>query len=300
MIAFYALGGGLGHLTRCRAVHHTLGLGKDDEAVGVLVSSSHGLDRRVLGDWEPVPAPAMPPGVPGASGVLGGWAAAALQRLGPRTIFVDAFPGGIYGELCVAGGGDSFPWPPGAERFHVARRLRWTEYRRRLTGPLPTYRRTFVVEPLEPEHRAVLAACSEALEDLDVTDPPPPLVVPFALGAPDLIAEAWLVVHSGPEVEIRELVAYAMDLCRQERASAIPPPMVLVSPLRPPGLPAAVEHLDLYPAWPLFAVASRIVTAGGWNLMRQTLPHAAKHRFLPFPRPLDDQFYRAAARRLLA
>ena len=40
--------------------------------------------------------------------------------------------------------------------------------------------------------------------------------------------------------------------------------------------------------------AARIVTAGGWNSVRQLAPWAAKHRALPVLRRLDDQFARVA------
>jgi hypothetical protein len=43
--------------------------------------------------------------------------------------------------------------------------------------------------------------------------------------------------------------------------------------------------------------ASRIVTACGFNVMRQTEPYRDRHTFLPFPRRYDDQFTRAARRR---
>ncbi len=279
MIVCYALGGGLGHVTRTRALLHTLG--RDGEPVTVLVSSPQALDPRVLGGW---PALLAPPQAAASRQALGDWVARSLARLQPQALYVDAFPGGILGELCA------LKWPPGLELLHAARRLRWRVYRRRLAGELPVFARTYVLEALEEEHRAALAACSAELEDLaerEIRDPP-------AAAASALPAEAWLVVHSGPEAEIRELVAYAAELQKQEGVAA---PLVLVAPVRPPDLPAEVAHLDVHPAWPLFPSAARIVTACGWNAMRQTAPFQERHHFLPFPRPLDDQFERGARRR---
>jgi hypothetical protein len=337
MILCYALGGGLGHVARSRALLHTLGeagggrgAGLDGEPVTVLVSSPLALDSRALGSWTAMPAP---DGAAASATALGAWVEEAVARLKPRAVYVDAFAGGVLGELC------GMAWPPGVELCHTARRLRWQRYRRRLGGgPLPVYRRTHVVEPLEEEHRATLAACSAELAEVAVVDPPErpmprsetpngaglapagdgaPAAVGLALagvtwdgvaaagaagaGAATVGAEsgvapgdAWLVVHSGPPAEILQLVAYAADLRRQAGSSA---PLALIAPLGPPDLPAGTVHLDLYPAWPLFAAASRIVTACGWNSMRQTEAHRQRHHFLPFPRPLDDQFERAARRR---
>jgi hypothetical protein len=286
MIVCYALGGGLGHITRARALLHTLG--KAAEPVTVLVSSPQALDPRALGHWSALLAPSE---ATASRGALGDWVARTLARLQPRALYVDAFPGGVLGELCGR------EWPPGMQRFHAARRLRWQVYRQRLAGRLPSYVRSCILEPLEGEHRAALAAACEGLEELALQDPPAPPLVPMngaAGSTAPILPSAWLVVHSGPAAEIQELVAYAADLRRQEGGDS---PLVLISPGRPPDLPAEVAHWDLYPAWPLFPVAARIVTACGFNAMRQTVSCQGRHHFLPFPRPLDDQFERAARRR---
>jgi hypothetical protein len=56
----------------------------------------------------------------------------------------------------------------------------------------------------------------------------------------------------------------------------------------------------VYPARAYFPHADRIVTAAGFNAMRETEPMRERHRFVPYPRPLDDQFGRAAAAREVA
>lgn len=290
MILCYALGGGLGHLTRMRALLHSLGEAAGGEPVTVLVSSPLALDPRALGGWSGILAPAaLAAASEPARAALGAWVAAAVARLRPRAIYVDAFPGGILGELC------GMDWPAGATLIHAARRLRWPRYRARLAGPLPPFAVTYLLEPLEPDHRAALAGCARTLTELALADPPataaaaPAPPPPVAREAP--AAGAWLIVHSGPVPEIVELVAYAESLQRLEGSTA---PLALIAPQR---TAADVARYDIYPAWPLFAAAPRIVTACGFNLMRQTAPHRDRHRYLPFPRPLDDQFVRAAWRR---
>jgi hypothetical protein len=302
MILCYALGGGLGHLTRMRALLHTLGEGVGGEPVNALVSSPLALDPRALGGWAALLAPAEMSHVPAA---LGAWVAAAVLRLRPRVIYVDAFPGGILGELC------GMAWPAGTELFHAARRLSWPRYSGRLArpggGPLPQFAATYVLEPLEPDHHAALAGCSRTLAEQTVADPPaapaPPAAPPISDEPSTPPADAWLVVHSGPAPEILQLIAYAESLQLLEGSRA---PLALIAPRRPElpdgpprlvGLPEAVAHFDLYPAWPLFTAAPRIVTACGFNVMRQAARHHARHRYMPFPRPLDDQFVRASWRR---
>ena len=95
VIVCYAAGGGLGHLTRIRAFLHTMRPGRErgrssrrrrtplTRASSVRTGRS---DRRR-------------PGRPGR------WYVAALAELAPRELVVDAFPGGLYGELTPGASG---------------------------------------------------------------------------------------------------------------------------------------------------------------------------------------------------
>ncbi|WP_336213674.1 hypothetical protein [Nonomuraea sp. LPB2021202275-12-8] len=192
-------------------------------------------------------------------------------------IVVDAFPAGLEGELTRAG------LPPGVPVVHLARLLRWDAYRP-LISQTPRFDRTWLVEPVSGPHLAFLRSVSARVEPLALTDPP-------AGDVPVLEAGGWLVVHSGPPEETMELVAYARESAAAEGAR---PRITLVSPVAPAGLPPEVAHLAARPAWPLFAGAARIISAAGFNTVRQAAPHRHKHRVLPFPRRFDDQFTRAA------
>jgi hypothetical protein len=262
VIVCYAAGGGLGHLTRVRAFLHTMRPGR--EAV-ILTASPHAADPRVIGPHRTV---CVPP-----DGFL-----AAIAGLAPDELIVDAFPGGRYGELTAS----SVPASVGTVT-HLARLLQWTRYRAVATGPLPRYDHTWLLEPLAAEHHADLVAVSATMAPIDLVDPDPGDV-------PAIEAGTWLIVHSGPAAEVAELVGYAEQTAALER---VRPSLVLVSPVEHPG----VRRLDVYPAWPLFAGAARIITAAGCNVVRQTAPWRARHRILPFPRLFDDQFTRAARRR---
>src|SRR5438477_10791873 len=117
MILYYAVGGGLGHLVRARAVLHTLGL-EDDAAL--LASAPQALDRRVVGAMPVHVAPV------GSDRDLPGyrrWVADTLQRLHPEAIFVDTFPAGLVGELA------GLRELTRARLHYVARLLRWPVYR---------------------------------------------------------------------------------------------------------------------------------------------------------------------------
>ena len=249
MILYYAIGGGLGHLVRARAVLHTLGV--SDRAAVVTASRF----TRVVGD---VPVIRVPEALDGDRAALWRWLADLVAGLRPERLVVDAFPAGVLGELR----------DPGVPIDHVARLVRWRRYARRLDRPLPRIETTFVVEPLRSDHRSALAAASARMVPLALVDPPAP--------ARDDAAGAALVVHAGPEQEVRALCALAASTGYPVRLA------------RPGG-----EDLDVHPASALFGSAAAVVTGAGFNAMRQAEPYRERHRYHPFPRPLDDQVARA-------
>jgi hypothetical protein len=281
MIVCYAQGGGLGHLTRIRAfLHttlrttlHTTGCG---ERVTILTGSPFAADARVVGGHEIVSAP---PGLDRDG--ISRWIGTVLADLAPRELLIDAFPAGLYGELHCG------VVPAGTRVTHLARLLRWDAYRPLLPAAPPRFDRTWAVEPLAPAHQAYLRSVSSALAPLELAEPPaePPAA------AQALAPGGWLIVHTGPATEVLDLVEYARESAAAENAR---PRFTLVSPCRPAGLPAGVAHLDVYPAWPLFPAAERIITAAGCNAVRQLAPWRSRHRMIPFPRRFDDQFARAA------
>jgi len=224
---------------------------------------------------------------PGAAAtILTAWPGDPAVLAQADEIVVDAFPAGLDGELDAAG------VPPGTRVVHLARLLRWDAYRPLIPDRTLRFAHTWLAEPVSGPHLAYLRTVSDRIAPLSLRDPPgpPPMTAPW--NPPSVTAAGdWLIVHSGPPEEILELVAYARESAALEGLS---PRLVLVSPAAPPGLPAEVAHLSVYPAWPLFATAGRIVSAAGFNVVRQAAPYRHKHRMVPFPRRFDDQFTRAA------
>jgi hypothetical protein len=202
---------------------------------------------------------------------LGAWVTRAIAAWKPDVLLVDAFPGGVLGELC------GMPALDGLERWHAARLLRWGVYARRCAAPLPHYDAIHVVEPLHPGHERVLAGLTDAIAPL-------PLPAPSAAaGEP---GDAWLVVHTGPAREVRALARIADE----RRGDA---PLQVVTPIRVDDLPAGAELVDAVPAAPLYAGAAGIVTAAGFNTVRELAPFRDRHHCVPFERRLDDQKARA-------
>lgn len=275
MLLYYAMGGGLGHLTRARAYLHTTGL--DGEAA-LFTSSRFAEDPRVTGG---LPVVKVPTDLDGDRRGLRALLGRTIAELGIRRLVVDALPAGILGELA------DFSPPPGLEIWHVARLLRWERYAADASARLPSFDATFVVEELHEDHRRALEVSSDEIHELELADPRSP--------APEPIKASYvLVVHSGPDEETNDLVASARELARAEGCCAR---IVLAAPTRPATLPDGVTWVDAFPATGLFGRAERIVTAAGFNAVRQTEPFRAKRFLVPYPRRFDDQFTRAARAR---
>lgn len=287
MIVVYADGGGLGHLTRVQALRHTLGLTGE---IVVLTSSHHVEDPRVAEGLRVVPIRIRRDDLAARRS----WLQRTLVDLTPSRLIVDAFPAGLAGEIDV----DTVP--SSIEVVHVARLLRWPVYRRILPDAAVRPARTYLLEPLHADHLDHLVGHTDHLEHLDLLDPPTTVTDPAPWepveaeldrrGAP-VGRPRWLVAHTGPAAEVADLVAYARD---QAAAEGVSP--VLVVATAPDAAPAPAPDLvvvDRYPVWPLFAGADRVVTAAGFNTMRQLAGHRARHRFVAMPRRFDDQFERA-------
>lgn len=277
MLLYYAMGGGLGHLTRARAFSHTLGL---DGEVTLFASSRFADDPRVTGGLPVVRVPEALDGSPEGLRALLEETLSGLgaSGLGASGLVVDAFPAGILGELA------GWSPPPGLALWHVARLLLWERYAADASPRLPRFEKTFVVEELHADHRRALEAASAEARLLDLVDPPcdppEPVEPPYAL-----------VVHGGPDEETNDLVACARELLRSDGSRAR---IALASPRRPAGLPPDVQWCDVHPAAGLFAGAERIVAAAGFNAVRQSAPFRARTFLVPYPRRFDDQFTRAA------
>ena len=223
----HALGGGLGPVTRTRAVLEASGF---DGAVALLAAPTAaplagGLELRSPGYDDAADPPA-----------LARWIARQIADWEADALLVDALPGGVMGELCGLAALD------GLELRHTARLLRWAAYARRLEGPLPHYDAAHVVEPLHPGHERALAGLAGAVTPLELPAPPP-------AGPPPGPGAPWLVVHTGPAREVRALARIADE----RRGGA---PLHVVTPITVEDLPPGAERIDAIPAAPRYAGAA--------------------------------------------
>ena len=282
MIAVYAMGGGLGHLARAQRVLQALGCAPADAAIFTASPFAAQVSRagsRVV---------RVPRRLARSAAAFGAWLKEELRALAPSAVLVDAFPLGILGELADP---RVLPQVP---LYHVARLLKWKAYRAacadQMCGTPRTYDASFSVETLTPVHEEFLASHSKLFRSIDL---------PFDLRAtpenpfPAMPKPVWLIVHGGCAAEVHELLEFS---CKQAKLENVAPRYVVVSP-RALHLPAGVTRIAHPRAWELFPYAERIVTACGFNTMREAAPWRAKHLYLPFERRFDDQHLRAARAR---
>ena len=204
-----------------------------------------------------------------------------LNDNGIKEVFLDSFPVGILGELI------DFKWPSEIRVNYVARLLKWRKYLSRFSFQIPKFDRVLQVEKLHKEHQEFLDA-NYTVENLKIKKP--------SVLQKKLTNEKYaLICHSGNEEEQLELCRFALEVTSLKNLTDLK--LFLISPEKPADLPEGIEWRTSTLARQYFEYSELIVTACGFNLMNECLPHKGKHFFLPFDRKFDDQFSRASSYR---
>ncbi len=274
MILYYGLGGGLGHITRAMAVLHTL---RVREKVLMVSSMNTSAVEFLPGKIQMVKPPAS---THRDTRKLTAYIQQLIDEHRPSELIVDSFPLGIQGELknIVYTG----------IRTYLARLLVWDRYSKVTGNQFYIFNQTFVLEPLHEDHRYIVDRISETLSPLELTDPPQNVPLPPIAD----LEQHWLVLHSGPDEEVDDLITYAKQIRKIEQKQN---PLLLVTPSATnKWAHQPVKHIRYYPAQNLMPHVDKIITACGFNTMRQANVYRNKHHFFPFARRFDDQYFRAA------
>ncbi len=260
---YYALGGGLGHLTRSLAIVSRLGLLA--QHIRILGSSS----------WIPGIAKSQPFILDSVPLACRNSLSAYLRFLKDylkthqiQAVVLDSFPYGLLGEWRFLG--------PHLPRLLIARLLRWERYRKRI-GPAPENfpGHSLAIEPLEPIYENILQKHSRMAR----------LKTPilFHWEPEDFKANAiektgWAVVHSGNPDEQSRLLAFAR--ARMKARNMADAPLKLLFP-----------DAGIFPAQGQLRACSHIVCGAGYNMTALAArPYPGQRFFLfPFERRFDDQ-----------
>lgn len=269
MILYYAVGGGMGHLARAKALLEYFKLAKDS----VKVLSASPFAQSYFPDLPILPLPSHLAQNPEFYQV---WLEQQFRKYNFEQIWVDSFPCGILGEL-QALAQRNLQW------IYFARILQWENYKGIWQKTLP-YEKVYLLETLEKAHQNFLEShYSKKLELLHFEYSRKS--VPQMFDKND-----WLIVHSEPEAEVCELLAFAYEQAEIENQK---PRFCVISPIKKLDTSFAYTHFHLQEAHHYFEQAGRVITACGFNAMKQMKPYQEKHHFLPFPRRFDNQFLRA-------
>lgn len=288
MILYYALGGGYGHITRAISVIHTLGI---KEEVLLLTSLENSLDDTPFKILPPNIIPIDCPQYDYSQKLkLNAFIRGIIDHHDVSQAYIDTFPMGIFGELTQL--------HKQVPLTHIARVLKWQNYQKYTKNNTNRFQISYMVETLYNEHQSWLSNHSEHVFPLPLENPSyntRKIASAINQATGRELRNSWLVVHSGPQQEIDELLYFVKEVQEIENCK---PPVLLISPgeyeTTSNRMDLDLSHCSLYPAYPLFPLAKRIFTGCGYNIMSELSIFSKKHHFIPFDRLFDDQHFRAA------
>ncbi len=269
-ILYYAMGGGLGHLSRTLAIADELGpfassiriLGSSNLAPMVLASTGYTIDY--ITEDKLV-----------SKESYYGFLSAYIEQHQFASIIVDTFPFGIVGEWLTLA--------KDVPKLLIARSLIWDRYadiinikKNNCIREYPT--RTLAIEPLDIDYEAVLTGHSAVAY----------LHEPILQGRSrqrgsdesEGLVNRCAVVHSGNQNERDLLLGYAKKLFLEKNIS------VPIDTLFP--------DQKIYPANDLLSSYKYIISGAGYNMaaMASQAGPSRHHYLFPFTRKFDDQHAR--------
>ena len=215
---------------------------------------------------------------------LKNWICKQIEEIKPDKLVIDAFPGGILGELT-----DLKELKQIKNIEYIARILKTEIYQKRLEGKLPSFSRIWKIEELGKSQSLYLEKLSQ-VNNISVTNLK--LNYPFsdADSSIHLPPNCWLIIHSGNLEELQNLYDYAQDVALLENTS---PNFAVIGQIpKPDFLPSHIPYYSVYPVTSLLEKAGKVISGAGFNIMQQMSNMKEKHIVLPFERALDDQFLR--------
>ena len=282
-VLYYALGGGLGHLTRALAIGRHF---RRRTADPFLILTNCAETARI---HEPADLLQLTPAPEADAPALGELVRELVAAVRPAVLAVDAFPAGILGELAPV-----LPSLP-TRRVAVLRRLqsRWVE-RWGLADLLPSaYDAVALVEPG--------AALPGAAPGLRCVETPPVLV----RDADELLSPSEVrhrLGHPGDGPLVGAVVTGArpadqglLGVARRATLAVAPEAAVRFLTPHPGGMPAG-EYAFHFPLLEWLPALDLVIGPAGYNLCHETAALGTPVVFVPQPRLYDDQWARVEGR----
>ncbi len=310
MVLYYAMGGGLGHLTRAGAVWNTLKINLDE--ILLLTASPHAHEPYVPANVRVVQVETSMQERENQQ-VYQIFLMKILLENDISAIYLDAFPLGIINEWHFLG--DFLKENKlNIKIYYLARLLNDNyfdniENNNNISGEISAnifYDTVFLLENLTSKNTTYIQKNTKNIENLTLNYPK---IVKNKLNtgflgnlSKDLLENLpenyWLIVHSEPLKEIEILLDFATEIAKK---GGLKPFFIIICALE---ISEKMQDLrkknnknilwaNYYPASDLFEKAEKIFSAAGFNIMQQILPYYRKHYLVPFQRKLDLQEVRA-------
>ena len=280
-ILYYCLGGGLGHITRFMAFCHTLTIKP------ILITLRNDYLPNLLSHFASEIF-VLPDDFISDKAGLKDWVIDIIKQNKPTKIIIDAFPGGILGELSNCN-----RELDNIEIEYIARILKLDIYKKRLENQLPHFSKIWQVEELGNAQTLWLnnLAKTNHISINRIKLEYPDFDIDSSIPLPQ---NPWLIIHSGSDKELQELYEYAKDTALLEN---ITPNFVLIGQNpKPDFLPKNLPYYKVYPVTTLLKKSYKVISGAGFNIMQQMNDLKEKHIVLPFYRALDDQHLRQKLR----
>jgi hypothetical protein len=280
MNLYYAVGGGMGHLTRTAAFFYSFNLNANDFII--IVSSTYA--EKILTHKNYI---VVPEGMLKNGPQLQQWLSQITAQYDIKNIYIDTFPAGLYGEW------NHFPASGKYKFFLISRLLNWKKYIDLMISP-PHFETTYIFESLDHEQHFAYKGLSLNIRLETLKYPPAQIPSEFSNFVKTTTNPIWLIVHSETQEEVLTLYNQARDV---SYAESIKPVFAIVSPCAIMPVQEDTISFNFYPAHPCFEKVDKIFTACGFNAMQQTANIRHKHVYIPLERRFDDQFLRATLAR---
>ncbi len=264
MIAFYALGGGFGHLTRVRTFINQLNIG---DPFKIITTNKYAYSL-----FEESEVILIELYDPSSASELGIKIDKVLIEHSFRECYIDTFFNGILSEL----NGEILK---GIDLNLICRRLKWDCYYSENLETLH-FKKAFILEPLEDPHLQFVTQNSEELIKIEPN-------YPFASESIQIVDPYWLIIHSTKKEELDILINHARNHPEFENSKA---KLIVCSDQVPSN--ELIETIN--DPLPYLEGATKIFSGAGFNTWYQLRPYRNKHICIPFKRRFDDQFWRSS------
>lgn len=273
-ILYYAVGGGWGHVHRSLRIieQHLFSVARV-----YLVTNHHRFGYVPPANVEVV---YMPPSLAYDADAYARYFRELLQLTACRTLWIDVFPWGVQGELLRV-----LPFIEHLPKVLVSRYVQWERYMGHCACKPPALEGVYLLEECHPLQKATFDAWKVERQPLTLNFPLPE-------GDCSLPEQPYgVVLHTGNYHEWQCLAAYAGQRAPHLR-------WYYVAPRPCPALGSAWHYAGSRPLRLLLENASCLVSAAGFNTMKELVPFREKHHVLPFARKYDNQFWRWGRHRL--